>query len=449
MNNWMPDKFSQTPLYLQIADYYKALITNGILSEGSKLPSRAKLVKQFNVSKSTITLALNKLVGENAIFTRPKSGCFVNGANPARPDWNSYINNSKYNRKRYIDALRTGKSDEIGFGKNVNLLKYLNIPALDFTPRECSKYGMQELRISLAEHLKKYGIDTAPENILIAPQIMETLHLLYDALVGYWSSLIYEELSITNAISSIDTIGMHNTRIPMDKYGICTTELEKALSKHRRPVLQVQSYHAPTGIVMSNKRKDDILEMARKYRLPVIELDPLREVWNFPEPVKACDKNGNVIYMGACMNTYPFEIPISWIVADGAIIEYLSNTMLQLGLKPDFVAQCILNDMLEKGVYEKLLEDARSFVKERRELALSLLDEYLSGKAFWNPKNCIFHFWLKFPYTNIRKVINNEIYSGVYPGFFFDKNNTNHLLLSPSSISEQQLRNTIERLSKF
>jgi GntR family transcriptional regulator len=64
------------PEYVQIAEDLKAAITSGHLKAGEKLPSRAKLAKEYGVATGTLNQAIQQLIREG-VLTAWQRGTFV------------------------------------------------------------------------------------------------------------------------------------------------------------------------------------------------------------------------------------------------------------------------------------------------------------------------------------------------------------------------------------
>ena len=61
----------------QIFQILKHQIKSQLYKKNEKIPSIRKLCSQYNVSKNTVIYALEKLVDENLIYSKPASGFFV------------------------------------------------------------------------------------------------------------------------------------------------------------------------------------------------------------------------------------------------------------------------------------------------------------------------------------------------------------------------------------
>ncbi|WP_158738085.1 GntR family transcriptional regulator [Alteribacillus sp. YIM 98480] len=73
----MLQRKSSKSMYLQISEFIKKQILEGIYEEGSKIPTEIELMERFNVSRTTIRLAMKEVVKEGLLETKPGKGTFV------------------------------------------------------------------------------------------------------------------------------------------------------------------------------------------------------------------------------------------------------------------------------------------------------------------------------------------------------------------------------------
>jgi GntR family transcriptional regulator len=74
----MPDHVSaRLPLYAQVEDALVARISSGALPIGTQLPSEEELIREFNVSRTTIRTTIQNLVRQGLVEIRRGRGTFV------------------------------------------------------------------------------------------------------------------------------------------------------------------------------------------------------------------------------------------------------------------------------------------------------------------------------------------------------------------------------------
>jgi GntR family transcriptional regulator of arabinose operon len=74
------------PLYMQIQEHFKYLITTGKLAEEDKIPTEKELMDEFNVSRITVANALTQLAKDQWIYRIPGRGSFVQRKSIPQPN---------------------------------------------------------------------------------------------------------------------------------------------------------------------------------------------------------------------------------------------------------------------------------------------------------------------------------------------------------------------------
>jgi GntR family transcriptional regulator len=71
------DREAHVPLYYQLKKIIEGMIQDGVWQPGDKIPSENELKEQFEVSRTTVRLALNELVIEGKLKKQQGKGTFV------------------------------------------------------------------------------------------------------------------------------------------------------------------------------------------------------------------------------------------------------------------------------------------------------------------------------------------------------------------------------------
>ena len=72
----MIDRSNNVPVYLQLAEEIRGMITNGIIKPGDKLMSESEMTREYNVARLTVREALSVLVNEGLIEKKHGKGTF-------------------------------------------------------------------------------------------------------------------------------------------------------------------------------------------------------------------------------------------------------------------------------------------------------------------------------------------------------------------------------------
>ncbi|MEK4802710.1 PLP-dependent aminotransferase family protein [Oceanobacillus sp. FSL K6-0118] len=472
---WKPQKSSTLPLHLQITNYMKKKILNGEWTIGTKIPSQRILAEQFQVNRSTIVTALEELVADGLIESKVGSGTrVVNNtwsllASTPPPDWTSYVRSGIYEPNiSTIQKINESEANSniirLGTGElspdllpNEQMKKFLQMEVGDTLSLGYEEpKGSFELRETISHYLKKKGIEAAPASILIVSGALQALQLISIGLLKRCSVIFHETPSYLNSVHVFQSAGMNLFGIPMDKEGIVHESISRLQRQHNAALLySIPSFHNPTGTLMTEKRRQQLLEVCRKEALPIIEDDVYGELWLDtppPKPMKANDEQGNVLYIGSVSKSLSPGLRIGWIVGPEPVIDRLADIKMQTDYGSSSISQFIVNKWMKNGLYGEYLNQVRVELKRRRDFMIEILNTYFSDIATWNIPKGGFYLWLQLqPGISTRKLFETALKDGILlnPGSVYDKNNQEHLRLSYSYASLAELEKGLIRLSEL
>ncbi len=453
---------SNMPVYTQVAGHIRRLITTGVLKNGSLLPGRAFMTDALSINKNTLAKALELLEFNGLVKSHPRKGFEVtytlgdHGVN-----WERYFTRAKHKTatediSKFSGSARMGAlSSDFTPPKHLSeaFMKATRKLHRDYNKLEFSKYGYEPLRHTVKKYIERQGIFVDIDNIFIATEDALTIYHIYETLMTQGSVLFTEKYNIVHAITNIHSLGVNIMSLKCDGDGVIISDIIEKLPRNRNAILQIDATdNVPTGLIMSKKRRLEVVELAQKYRIPVVEIDHHTHIWHDQDdikPMKAFDTTNNIIYIDSFVKMFPYNTQISWIVADKYLIERISNVFAQTAAKPNFFMQLLVNEALSSDKLEEFHKHVKDFVLERRQLTLDLCEKYLTGKAKWNADNCYYSFWIEFTNddVHIKKILNKANNTSALAGNLFDKNDRTHVLIRPASITKQELIDTIKLLA--
>jgi GntR family transcriptional regulator, regulator for abcA and norABC len=474
-SDWKPNKFAPLPLYLQIKEYIKDKIETGEWPVGSKIPTQRAMAEAWEVNRSTIVSAVDGLIAEGLLEGKSGSGTrIINNSwslmtSTPPPDWNSYVHTGIHQPN--LPTIQEINKAE--FYPNIIRLG-TGEPSSDFFPRELMNTvfnrlaghidslgyeepkGLLYLREQLSKHLKTFGIDASPSSILIVSGALQALQLISIGLLRRGSTIFLEKPSYLYSLNVFQSAGMQLFGLPLDTNGVQT----KAITEHKQRqnaalLYTIPSFHNPTGILMSEERRRELLKVCEQERLPIIEDDVYRELWLEsppPPPLKAFDKNGLVLYLGSISKTLSPGLRIGWIVGPEPVIERLADIKMQTDYGASSLSQWTVAEWLSSGFYHQHLEEVRKELKVRRDVTIDTLQKYFSDIATWNVPKGGFYVWLQLrPSLSIRDLFEKALQEGILlnPGNVYDQHSSPYLRLSYSYASMSDLKQSLYRLSSI
>src|SRR5205085_3922789 len=118
-----------------------------------------------------------------------------------------------------------------------------------------------------------------------------------------------------------------------------------------RAVITIPTFHNPTGITMSQSRREHLLRLAARHRLPIVEDDwgrLLRYEGEAPPPLKAMDAGGYVIHLGTFSKSFLPGLRIGWITSPAALAVPLVGAKMGSDRGDSFFMQALLYEFILK-----------------------------------------------------------------------------------------------------
>jgi len=472
--DWKPDKSCKLPLYRQIVNYIKEKISRGEWIVGTKLPSQREMAEIFEVNRSTVIEAIDELKSYGLIDGRSKGGTvIVNNtwsvlASGKAPNWEKYIKSGVYepnlstiqmiNKLEYEDniiRLSTGELSPELFPKNT-MKTVLSKVADDISSLGYERTkGSLELRKIISNYVKKFGINASPSSILIVSGSLQALQLISMSILKPGDDVLVESPSYIKSINVFESAGMKLKGISMDRYGADIRDILKNIDKETPILYTIPTFQNPTGIVMSENRRDELIKICTKERLPIIEDDAYRELWfdeKPPQTLKSNDKNGIVLYIGTMSKCLSAGMRIGWVIGPEAVIDRLGDVKMQTDYGASSLSQYAAAEWISSGLYEKYIEKLRYELKSRRDFTINLLHKYFYDIAEWNVPKGGFYIWLKLKVKiDVNKLFNLSWKQGVLinPGYIYDFHKNSNIRISYSYASNSEMHIGIKKLSEI
>lgn len=467
--HWKPDRQSNLTIHEQIIEWIKTRIERGDWTVGTKLPTQRKLAAQLEVNRSTINLALDELKADGLLETKAGSGTFV-----ANNSWNILLNKSQPNWQQHIEAsihkpnyhtiqlinefeqndqiirLGTGElSPELLPTKQIeSSLKSLSLEARAIGYSE--PQGSKKLRSVLCEYLKKRGINTAQENILIVSGALQALQLIAIGLLEEGAIIFQENPSYLNSIHPFQSAGMR--MIPVQRDGNLTDTLRIVKRKKQSLFYCVPTLHNPTGYNWTIGDKQTMYHTCEQLHIPIIEDDVYHELLFEPPSspaLKSFDQSGLVLYIGSVSKTLSPGLRIGWVVAPEPVIQRLADIKMQTDYGSSAISQEIVAHWLSSGLYESHIIHLREQLKMRATFVEKILDAQFKHIATWEKSEGGFYIWLRFNKPIVNKALFLNLLKKhvlINPGYIYDPSDLHHIRLSYAYASLEDLRVALNSL---
>ncbi len=405
--------------YQQLAEQTEALILNGVLRPGDRLPSVRQACRIHDVSPITVTQAYYILEGRGLIEARPKSGYFVRarlGQNLSEPEMTHPVGGSTQLQVsdfifQILDSVRDpsvvplGSSFPSPFLYPLDKLgRFLATAARKFDPLATVTDlppGNEELRRQLALRYLAQGATVSPQEIVITSGAMEGLNLCLQAVTQPGDLIAIESPTFYAGLQASERLGLKVIEIPSHpREGVSLSALEDTLRHHPiKACLFMLNFANPTGSRVSDENKKALLELLRRYDVPLIEDDVYNELHFGPQaPLcsKAEDKTGLVMHVSSFSKCLAPGYRIGWVAA-GRYASRIQRQKLSSSLATTVPVQIALAEYLKHGGLENHLRHLRqTLALQEVEMVQAVERHFPTGTKLARPQGGYF-LWLELP----------------------------------------------------
>jgi 2-aminoadipate transaminase len=328
--------------------------------------------------------------------------------------------------------------------------------------------GYQPLREMIAHNMSRYGIVATADNVLITSGSQQALDLIGKLLINRGDRILVEAPTYLGALQAFNVYGAQYVSVPVDSDGLITEHLDASLRTGPKFMYVLPNFQNPAGVTLSEGRRHQLILLADKYGIPIIEDDPygqLRYEGEHIAPLVVLDRQnlrrdngftlGNVIYLSTFSKTLAPGIRLAWIVAPEDVITKLVQLKQAADLHTSTFNQYVAYEVAKDGFLDQHVKLIRQVYRERRDAMLQALHEYFPHEITWtHPKGGLF-LWVTMPQgTNSNALFQAALAEEVafVPGdSFYAPNGHNeggrHMRLNFSHSQPEQIREGIRRLS--
>ncbi|MDD3563335.1 MAG: PLP-dependent aminotransferase family protein [Candidatus Cloacimonetes bacterium] len=275
-------------------------------------------------------------------------------------------------------------------------LKEIIAKVMDTEAAFALQYGATEgdnlLRTLLVERYKSQGIEMGLENLIITTASQQALDLIAKIFIDRDDYVFVGLPSYLGGLSAFNSYGAHMIGIPMDDEGedpeFMENELKKlaAIGKKPKFIYLIPDFQNPAGITMTEKRRKEILALAHKYDVLILEDSPYRELRYEGKTQKTMyelDGTGHVIMLGTFSKIFCPGFRIGWVVAHPDILDKIVIAKQATDLCTPPFTQRIAARYMEKGLLDPKIEEIRKFYSTKQKGFLDALDKYMPEEFTW------------------------------------------------------------------
>jgi 2-aminoadipate transaminase len=464
-------QFTRTarPLYAHLVTLLESAISRGDLPSGSRVPPERELATRLRISRTTVVSAYRELESRGLLRGYVGRGTFVCAApDPTGAPF-------AWRGKIAAAALRTSDSilrDTIRHSSDAKVLSLAaGEPAIDCFPVEAFQQaidhvlkreahavwrhgpteGQPALREAIAE---RFGVPA--ESVLVLSGAQQGLDLLARCLVDPGDAVIVDRPGYLGAIQSFRAagaklIGWDVARADMD-------ELEDVLVRYRPKLIYTNpTFENPTGVTIPIRARRELLKLAERYRVPIVEDATYRELYftEVPPPsLRELDPQNIVIHLNSFSKVLAPGLRLGWLSAAPSIVDQIAIIKQRLDPHTQNLVQFALARLIRDGSFDKHLRTLRAEHARRCSMMIGALQRHVPATTlrFARPQGGLY-LWCRLAQgLNSRALLEQALAAGVafVPGhaFYPDPAGESEMRLCFSSVMPSAIEDAVRRLAR-
>lgn len=405
-------EFQMLDLHQRIQRALRALILEGALDPGLKLPATRVLAKTLGVARDTVENAYGQLHRDGFIVRREGSGSYVcetvgvrlRGAarlrmkaqgtrgTQAKPGAGlsqrglKIFNSGGVNDQQMVKAFATGLPETRTFPTDVwerlqrQVMKdYRGHVLLHGDPQ-----GAEPLRKAIATYLNlERGAKCSADQILVLSSTRQALFLCAQLLVDAGKPILLENPGYYGAKKAFETAEAKVIPIDVDVFGI-RTDLLRADNSGATCVYVTPSHQYPTGATLPLARRLELINWAAEHGKWVIEDDYDSEFHYDGLPtacVQGLDNYQRTIYLGTFSKTLYPGLRMGYMVLPVELVKAFTYARSMMDGHTPQVLQLTLARFMEDGHYNAHVRAMRKLYASRRAVMLNAISQHLNDIA--------------------------------------------------------------------
>jgi len=333
------------------------------------------------------------------------------------------------------------------------LLHEEGTPALQYGPTP----GDPLLRKALATMLAGRGIPAAADQIIVTHGAQQALELFGRVFLDPGDIAMVTQPTYLGIFTAMSVYEPSYHGVPTDKEGILPDVLEENLRAlamdHLRPkfLYVVPTFHNPTGVTTSLRRRRALVDLAAEYEVPIIEDDPYYDVRFEGEalpPIASLDKEGWVMYLGSFSKVLAPGFRVGFAHGPADLISKMSLAKQGVDLFTNGFGQRVAERYLSLGLMKKHLPKIRKLYRHKRDVMLNALQDSWPDNTTWTrPQGGLFLWTTVDPAVDTKELLPRAAQKGVIyvpgHGFYAGHPEVNHMRLNFSYPSDEAIRKGI------
>jgi 2-aminoadipate transaminase len=272
--------------------------------------------------------------------------------------------------------------------------------ALQYGPTE----GHLPLRELIASRMRRRGVDCGAEQVLITSGSQQGLDLIAKVFAGPGLRVLVEAPGYVGALQAFSLQQAALTPFPMDEDGLRVDTVAVWLAEHGSGaaalLYTIPTFQNPSGATLAMGRRLALIELCRRYELPLVEDDPYSELYygaSPTPPLRSLPGGEETLYLGTFSKILAPGLRLGWVVAPTPVVRQLVIAKQGTDLHTDSLSQRAVVRLTRHFDLDAHIVRLRAVYRERRDAMLDALRREMPPGVDWTEPQGGMFIWLTLP----------------------------------------------------
>lgn len=336
-------------------------------------------------------------------------------------------------------------------------LKGIMVEVMDEQGAVALQYGSSEgsvaLRKQLAKRYQNQGIDVDIKNIMITTASQQAIDLVSRIFINPGDTIICGLPSYLGALQAFWSYQGNPIGVRKDEE--IEIVLKSLIATGNKPkfIYAIPDFQNPSGVTMSLEDRKELVRIAEKYDVLILEDSPYKEIRfegeEYPTIYSLAPER--VILLGTFSKTFVPGFRIGWVMAHDSVIDRLIVAKQSADLCTPIFNQEVAAKYLEKGYFEENLQKTIELYRGKRDLMLECLEKYMPKGVTWTKPHGGLFMFVTLPEGFDSKelfelAIKENVAFVIGEAFYCDGGGQNTMRLNFSYVSDEKMIEGVKRL---
>jgi DNA-binding transcriptional MocR family regulator len=367
---------STKPAYQSVVDAIRSGIADGSIAPDERLPTHRELAAHLGLARGTVMRAYQEAERSGLVRSTVGRGTFVVSRGSVHHPQDRAVDATSgvvdLSANRPLCAMDPSLAPVLAaIGKDANLASFT---------RYTDVLGHSRHRSIGKRWLERWGVDVSDSQVAVCAGSQHAVFVALSSVAGPGDAVATDALTYASLLPMAHTLGLRLVGVGMDSVGMKPSALDQACG-HRpiRCVYLTPTIQNPTGIVMDEQRRRELLGVVRRRGLMVIEDDIHRLYHESPPLTMHALEPGRVLFIAATSKSVAGGVRVAFLSAPRSHIDQVRRSILSTVWNvPPLMAE-IATRWIEDGTAEQTVRKKRTEMIARHAVLRQLLASAQGG----------------------------------------------------------------------